>query len=90
MLVRTTEGETVLTEQRTVVERSFRGTVSNDEVTAFLDHALAFKSALTPHEIAVGYDIYQRWHPRNYRNVPVIFDPNLCPNEVIRIVFLDD
>jgi len=79
-----------LTEQRTVVERSFTGAVSNDEITAFLDHALAFNSTLKPREIAVGYDTYQRWHPGSYRNVPVTFDPDLYPDDVIRIVFVDD
>lgn len=78
-----------MTEQRTVVERSFTGAVSNDEITAFLDHALAFNSSLKPREIAVSYDIYQHWYPGSYRNVSVIFDPDLYPDDVIRIIFVD-
>ncbi|MGX7873215.1 hypothetical protein ACVDG5_010850 [Mesorhizobium sp. ORM6] len=69
------------------IERMFHGEFSKDEVLAWIDEVLDANLKLTPKGINVSNRIQAMGIGDEYRDVKIVADPQLWPDDTVRIVF---
>ncbi|TPK16677.1 hypothetical protein FJ872_17910 [Mesorhizobium sp. B2-5-9] len=69
------------------IERMFHGEFSKDEVLAWIDEVFDANPKLMPKGINVSNRIHEMGIGDNYRDVKIAADPQLWPDDTVRIVF---